>query len=245
MAGNQGGEAPVSQDMSISGDPFTTEPALGARHVQIPISASHGVQAGEGNTQVNNYFLSGKNSRQFPFWRAVGLGTAFAVTLAAALGFAFGTHDGSDNRAAASGSPVSSQPGQRQASASGASEATASAPATEFTVCTTPALTCHGSNATALKTEPSGILNSVDAAAYIKDLTWSDWGKATAMGRGILVGDDCRPDCAYGHDTTYAATVTLTRLASYGNGEQAYSSMAISVPSMPSRSETFSSLLVP
>ena len=43
----------------------------------------------------------------------------------------------------------------------------------------------------------------------------------------------------------YPATVTLTQLVPYGNGEQAYSVMAISVPSAPSRSETFSTRLVP
>jgi len=39
--------------------------------------------------------------------------------------------------------------------------------------------------------------------------------------------------------------VTLTHLVPYDNGEQAYSLMAISVPGAPSRSETFSTHLVP
>lgn len=241
MAGNQDGKVPVRQDMSISDEAFVTGRDLRAHHVQVPISGSHGVQAGEGNTQVNNYFISGR----FPVWRAIALGSAFAATLAIALGFVLNTHDGSGSQADASGRHISSQPEQPQPSTSSASESSAPAPATGFTVCTTPALTCQGSNATALQTEPSGILNSVDAAAYIKDLTWADWGTATATGRGILVGDDCHPDCTYGHDTSYAVTVTLTQLASYGDGQQAYSSMLISVPGAPSRSETFSTLLVP
>jgi hypothetical protein len=48
-----------------------------------------------------------------------------------------------------------------------------------------------------------------------------------------------------GHDTPYSATVTLTQLAPYGNGEQAYSATAISVPAAPSISYTFSTGLVP
>ena len=44
-----------------------------------------------------------------------------------------------------------------------------------------------------------------------------------------LEADNCNPNCAQGHDTAYAVTVTLTHLAPYGNGEQAYSAMAISV----------------
>lgn len=241
MAGNQDGEAPVRQDVSISDNAHGTGRDPRAHCVQVPISGSHGVQAGEGNTQINNYFISGR----FPVRRVAALGSAFAVTLAIALGFIMNTYDGSGSQADASGDSITSQPSQVQPSAPGTPESTGTAPATGFTVCTTPALTCQGSNATSLRTEPSAILNSVDAAAYIKNLTWIGWGTATATGKGILVGDNCDPDCAYGHDTSYAVTVILTRLASYGNGQQAYSSMVISVPGVPSRSETFSKLLVP
>ena len=87
--------------------------------------------------------------------------------------------------------------------------------------------------------------SSADGAAYIKDLTWRDWGTATATGTGTLEGDNCNPNCAEGHHTAYGATVTLSGLVPYGNGEQAYSVMAISVSEGPSRSETFSTGLVP
>jgi hypothetical protein len=60
-----------------------------------------------------------------------------------------------------------------------------------------------------------------------------------------MEADNCTPNCAEGHDTAYQATVTLTRIAPYGDGQQAYSVMAISVPSAPSRSNTFSTGLVP
>jgi hypothetical protein len=60
-----------------------------------------------------------------------------------------------------------------------------------------------------------------------------------------MEADNCVPNCADGHDNAYKATVTLTHLVPYGDGEQAYSVMAISVPGEPSRSETFSTSLVP
>ena len=113
------------------------------------------------------------------------------------------------------------------------------------TGCTTPADECTGSNASSLESEPSQITNSVDGAGYIKDLSWSGWGTATATGTGTLESDNCNPNCEQGHDTAYAATVTLTHLVPYGNGWQAYSVMVISVPGAPSHSETFSTGLVP
>jgi hypothetical protein len=85
----------------------------------------------------------------------------------------------------------------------------------------------------------------VDGSGYIKDLTWTGWGTAAATGTGTLEADNCNPNCEQGHDTAYSATVTLTHLVPYGNGEQAYSVMAISAPGAPSRSETFSTGLVP
>jgi hypothetical protein len=105
---------------------------------------------------------------------------------------------------------------------------------------------CPGSNAAALQTEPAEITISVDGSGYIKGLTWSGWGTATATGAGILELDNCKPNCAQGHDTPYAATVAVSHLAPYGNGEQAYSVMAISVPRGPSfLTETFKTGLVP
>lgn len=41
-------------------------------------------------------------------------------------------------------------------------------------------------------------------------ITWSSWGGAKAQGSGVLHNNDCTPDCASGHDDTYAAKITLT-----------------------------------
>jgi len=278
MAPDQGGEASERQDVPANGDANVTAHDLRARQMQVPVSGSFGVQVGEGNTQVNNYFIGGgpqaplaaaqtgdagitqtldsaaqpadafsagaagdqKSPDRFLVRRTLALG-AFAAVLAIALASVLGAHGGVGRQAGGSGS----RPTQQQPSVSSVSGSSGTAPATEFTVCTTPALTCRNSNATGLKTEPTGIVNSVDGAAYIENLTWANWGSASAKGTGTLVGDDCLPACIYGHDTTYAVTVTLTRLVSYGNGEQAYSSMVISVPSAPSRSEKLSTYLVP
>jgi hypothetical protein len=181
----------------------------------------------------------------------VALGGAFAAVLVMAivLGVVLGTRGSTNSHARTTGTTSSHQPGSGQPSASGAPAspggATTAAPASETTVCTRPADSCIGSNVGALRTEPAEITASADGSGYIKDLTWSGWGTATATGAGTLEADNCNPNCAQGHDTPYAATVILTHLAPYGNGEQAYSAMVISVPRAPYLSETFSTRLVP
>jgi len=169
--------------------------------------------------------------------RRVALGGALAAVLATAvaLGIVLGTHD----------TAPGSHAGPTGAPPSGSGQPATAAPATWFTVCTEPADSCRSDNVQALRTEPSEIINSVDGSGYIKDIAWSGWGTATAKGTGTLELDNCEPNCGQGHDTAYAATVTLTQLAPYGNGEQAYSVMAISVPAAPSASRTFNIGLVP
>lgn len=81
-------------------------------------------------------------------------------------------------------------------------------------------------------------------AVYIKDLKWSNWGSATAVGSGTLERDNCQPSCANGTDVPYPVTVTLSDLTPYGDGEQAYAIMTISTPGN-SYNETFSKGLVP
>jgi hypothetical protein len=171
------------------------------------------------------------------------------------LGVVISNHGGTGGRAGAAGSPTVVRLRSQQRATSGAPATSsapessrtgqAAAPATGFTVCTTPPVTCSGSDAAALRTKPSEISISADGAVYIRGLTWTGWGTATATGTGTLERDNCNPNCAEGNDTAYAATVTATYLVPYGDGEQAYSSIALSVPGDPSRSETFSTGLVP
>lgn len=188
-----------------------------------------------------------KSSREFPVKAVAIVGTSLAAALAVTLGILLATRNSTGNHLTGQQLGVSST----QTSSSGsqpavsAASSQAAAPASGTTVCTTPAISCSGTNASALKSEPSMITDSADGAAYVEALTWTGWGTATATGTGTLQADDCNPNCAQGTDTTYAATVTLTGPVPYGDGEEAYSSMTISVPADPSRSQSFSNGLVP
>ena len=122
----------------------------------------------------------------------------------------------------------------------------AAAPLARVKVCIYPAVTCAGSQGShGMKTEPARIITSADGSGYLKDLTWSGWGSATAQGAGILEVNDCNPSCAQGTDIGYAATITLSGLTPYGNQKQAYAVMAVVAPSAPFPPSTFDTGLVP
>jgi hypothetical protein len=96
-------------------------------------------------------------------------------------------------------------------------------------ICTGAAVTPDCSYPSAIITQPASILiSSYDGAtADIQDLTWSDWGSATAVGTAIAqVGNNCVPTCTEG---TYHVTVTMSDPAPLGKGHQAYSMMVIRV----------------
>jgi hypothetical protein len=117
---------------------------------------------------------------------------------------------------------------------------------TQFKVCISPALTCTSSGGPArMKTEPTQIVTTGDGSGYVKNLTWSGWGNAQAVGTGVLEVDDCNPNCASGSFTGYPATITLSGLTPFGNGKRAYSVMTISAASAPSPQEAFTAGLVP
>ena len=117
---------------------------------------------------------------------------------------------------------------------------------TQFKVCTSPAVTCARSGGSAwMKTEPTQIVTTGDGSGYVKNLTWSGWGNAQAVGVGVLEVDDCIPNCAQGTFTGHPATITLSGLTPFGNGKHAYSVMTISAPASPSPRESFTAGLVP
>jgi hypothetical protein len=124
-------------------------------------------------------------------------------------------------------------------SAEPATTPTPAAPATAVTVCTSPVVTCAGE----MRTEPAIVAVSADGSGYVNHLTWSSWGNATAQGTGTLEVDNCEPNCAQGTDTGYPATITISDLTPYGNGEQAYADMAISAPAAPYGSYSYKNLL--
>jgi serine/threonine protein kinase len=241
--------------------PFAAAPGLSPPATTLPPPAARGAAGNPGRFPVRRAVALGG---AFVAVLAIALAVIFSTPGGT------GTNGGTGRQAGALGPLASSQPASRPPSTSrapaspsasrastsappaspsvapaGSGGSTAPGPATGTTVCTTPAITCTGSDAAALQTEPAQIVNSADGARSIRGLTWSGWGTATATGAGTMEVDNCTPNCAEGHDTAYPATVTLTHPAPYGDGQQAYSVMAISVPSAPSRSNTFSTGLVP
>src|SRR5262249_30495118 len=103
----------------------------------------------------------------------------------------------------------------------------------------------NGSGSRFMKRAPAHIVTSADGSMYLADLTWSGWGNAKAHGKGMLEVDNCIPNCAGGSYTGYPATVTLSNLTPYGNGEQAYTKIVVAAPSTPYRLPTFTKGLVP
>jgi serine/threonine-protein kinase len=118
-------------------------------------------------------------------------------------------------------------------------------PLAQFKVCAFPAVTCTVNGVAAMKTEPARIFTSADGSGYLKNLTWSGWGSATAQGTGTLEVDDCSPDCADGTFTGYPATATLSGLTPYGSDKQAYADMVVSAPTAPFPPQAFRKGLVP
>ena len=126
-------------------------------------------------------------------------------------------------------------------------------PPTKVMVCVIPASRCSGSasangNGTGIgfmKMAPAHIVTSADGSQYLTGLTWSGWGNAKAHGKGTLKVDNCVPNCAGGEYAGYPATVTLSNLTPYGNGEQAYTTIVVAAPRAPYPVPTFKKGLLP
>jgi len=177
-------------------------------------------------------------------------GAAVAVigALVAFLVIPAGSHPpaGSPSHTPAPSGPVRAS--QATTPSSHATTSPAATPLRAVTVCTFPAVpgNCTGSYVgTGMKVQPTQIVTSADGSGYVKDITWSGWGKATATGVGTLEVDNCTPNCAQGTYTGYPSTVTVSSLSPYGSDAEAYSEMVVSAPTSPYPPETFSSGLVP
>jgi len=57
--------------------------------------------------------------------------------------------------------------------------------------------------------KPRRLNPSVDGSLYMRGMRWSVWDGRHAVGDGIAHVNDCTPDCADGHYTTYRVTVRL------------------------------------
>lgn len=62
--------------------------------------------------------------------------------------------------------------------------------------------------------EPSTIGFSGDSSNIVTHLTWISWGPTTAVGRGTLGVNDCKPNCATGTVTQQPAIVDLGQVVS-------------------------------
>ena len=75
-----------------------------------------------------------------------------------------------------------------------------------------------------------------DGNTYAEKLTWTGWGQYYAYAQGMLVQNDCTPNCAQGHFHSRQASLTAYGKQTCPNGEIAYKSVAYTItdPSLPS-----------
>lgn len=94
-----------------------------------------------------------------------------------------------------------------------------------------------------MRTEPATILLSGDSSVFVRGLTWTGWGSATAQGTGTMERDNCTPSCAQGTLSPYQATISLSDLTSYGSAKQAYATMVVAAPSASNGSYNYQHLV--
>ena len=56
------------------------------------------------------------------------------------------------------------------------------------------------------------VLSCADENSMVKDIHWSNWGSATAIGTGVGTWNDCTPDCASGTWKSANVKISVTRL---------------------------------
>jgi phage terminase large subunit-like protein len=86
--------------------------------------------------------------------------------------------------------------------------------------CTPPNAVAWISNCGPLVSAPKSlVLTCADANYAISKLTWSGWGKTAATAKGTVSANDCTPNCAAGHNHSYAVTITADQLKSCGRAK--------------------------
>jgi hypothetical protein len=95
-----------------------------------------------------------------------------------------------------------------------------------------------------MEVQPKMITDSGDGSGYVKNIVWTGWGSAQAVGTGTQEVNDCNPSCAQGTFTGYPAKLTLAGLRPYGTGLEAYSTIVIQAPADNS-TETYTTDTVP
>lgn len=95
----------------------------------------------------------------------------------------------------------------------GATSTTGTAnPSTAGTTGTGPVLIVHDANGTRTydSRRPSTIDFSSDASNIVTHIDWTTWGPSTATGKGTLMLNTCKPNCAQGTVSPVPATITLS-----------------------------------
>jgi membrane-bound lytic murein transglycosylase B len=110
------------------------------------------------------------------------------------------------------------------------------------TVCAAPAT--PAGCAADMVTRPGELQVSEAGTDVVKNITWTDWGSATAYGTGTLYVSNCNPSCAGATGTGYPATITASGITAYGQGTSAYSLVEVQAPDLP-YDMSFSDGLVP
>jgi hypothetical protein len=67
-----------------------------------------------------------------------------------------------------------------------------------------------------------------DGNASVSGITWVGWGSSFTAGRGTAAINDCKPNCAAGHDHDYPVVVILTgRQTCRPSGKIAYARLSL------------------
>jgi hypothetical protein len=53
---------------------------------------------------------------------------------------------------------------------------------------------------------------------YVETVKWTSWAATEATGSGVMLIDDCVPDCARGHQSQYPVRIHLTEPATASCG---------------------------
>lgn len=66
-----------------------------------------------------------------------------------------------------------------------------------------------------------------DGNTFLKGLSWSSFGGATAEGKGTFVTNTCKPNCAQGKDVSYPASVKATSPRTCKGGVRVYNKLTV------------------
>jgi hypothetical protein len=165
---------------------------------------------------------------QIPLAICAVLGSAFIAACHSAGSGTSATSSSASSASASSAAAVSpSSPGGSPSSGSGVSSSAAASPGSAASSGSAasqsvPGVVDCGKSLSTLEVRPTSLLLVCsDGTAGLENLTWSHWGHfiatgpaggllPNATGTGEFFLNDCRPNCAQGHDHTYPVRVTLS-----------------------------------